>query len=61
MQDANLNKIITNKAKELGFNFVGFTSPDNNQNNKLEKWLDLKYHASMKWMETSKDKREDNK
>ena len=59
MQDPNLNKIITNKAKELGFNFIGFTSPDNNQNNKLEKWLDFKYHASMKWMETSKDKRED--
>ena len=59
MQDVNLNKTITTKAKELGFNFVGFTSPHNNQNNNLEKWLDLKYHASMKWMETSKDKRND--
>ena len=57
MQNANLNKIITDKAKELGFNVVGFTSPSNNHNNNLKKWLDLKYHASMKWMETSKDKR----
>ena len=60
MRDINLNKLITNKSRELGFNLVGFTSPyQTNQNNNLYNWLDLKYNASMNWMETSKDKRSD--
>ena len=59
MQNDSLNKLISDKSKELGFNLVGFTSPHQSQNNRLNQWLDLKYHASMKWMETSKDKRSD--
>ena len=60
MRNIDLNKLITDKSKELGFNLVGFTSPyKTNQNNNLDNWLNLKYHASMNWMETSKDKRSD--
>ena len=59
MQNDSLNKLISDKSKELGFNLVGFTSPHQSPNNRLNQWLDLKYHASMKWMETSKDKRSD--
>jgi len=59
LQNDSLNKLISDKSKELGFNLVGFTSPHQSPNNRLNQWLDLKYHASMKWMETSKDKRSD--
>ena len=60
MRNIDLNKLITDKSKELGFNLVGFTSPyKTNQNNNLDNWLNLKYHASMNWMEASKDKRSD--
>lgn len=59
MQDVNLNKIIIDKSKELGFTYAGFASPHKIQNNNLEKWLNLKYHSSMKWMERSKDQRND--
>ena len=59
MNKSELNKIIKEKSENLGFNYIGFTAPDIQNNNYLDKWLDLKYHASMNWINTSKDKRKD--
>ena len=56
MHKNNLNKIIKDKATELGFNYIGF-SPAQDIDDNLEKWINLKYHASMSWMNTTKDKR----
>ena len=56
MHENNLNKIIKDKATELGFNYIGFSSAQDIDDN-LEKWINLKYHASMSWMNTTKDKR----
>jgi len=59
LNKSELNKIIKKESEKLGFNYVGFTAPDNQNNSYLDKWLDLKYHASMNWINTSKDKRKD--
>ena len=59
MNKSELNKIIKEKSENLGFNYIGFAAPDIQNNNYLDKWLDLKYHASMNWINTSKDKRKD--
>ena len=59
MNKSELNKIIKKKSENLGFNYIGFTAPDIQNNNYLDKWLDLNYHASMNWINTSKDKRKD--
>ena len=59
MNKFELNTKIKEKSSELGFNFTGFTSPKKIENNHLEKWLDLKYHASMSWIDSSKDKKKD--
>ena len=57
MNSSLLNNKIKNKAIELGFNFIGFTSPEKLENNNLDQWLDLKYHGSMSWINKSRDKR----
>ncbi len=57
MQNHSLQEIIIEKSKELGFNLIGFTSAIDGINNKIEKWLDLEYHASMDWMKTSLEQR----
>ena len=59
MNKSKLNTIIKEKSNELGFNFVGFSSPHIIKNSFLDKWLDLKYNASMHWMESSNHKRND--
>ena len=55
----NLNNIIKDEALNLGFNYIGFTNPDNSYNANLEKWLALDYNATMHWMEKNKEKRAD--
>tara|TARA_B100000945_G_scaffold315417_1_gene314562 strand:- start:1687 stop:2607 length:921 start_codon:yes stop_codon:yes gene_type:complete len=57
LQNHSLQEIIIEKSKELGFNLIGFTSAIDGINNKIEKWLDLEYHASMDWMKTSLEQR----
>ena len=59
MQQSPLNKIIKDKALDLGFNYIGFTNPEDSYNSNLDDWLDLGYNASMKWMSNSKEKRAD--
>ena len=57
MNKVNLNKIIKEKSIELGFNFIGFTSPHTIKDSFLDKWLGLNYHASMRWMHSSQNER----
>jgi epoxyqueuosine reductase len=59
LQQSPLNKIIKDKALDLGFNYIGFTNPEDSYNSNLDDWLDLGYNASMKWMSKSKEKRAD--
>ena len=56
MQNNSLQQIIINKSKELGFNLIGF-SPASGINTKINQWVDLGFHASMKWMKTSLEQR----
>ena len=59
MNKSKLNTIIKEKSHELGFNFIGFASPHIIKDSFLNKWLGLKYNASMHWMESSNHKRND--
>jgi len=59
LNKSKLNTIIKEKSNQLGFNFIGFSSPHIIQNSFLDKWLGLKYNASMHWMESSHHKRND--
>ena len=56
MQNNSLQQIIIDKSKELGFNLIGF-SPATGINTKINQWVDLGFHASMKWMKTSLEQR----
>ena len=56
MQNNSLQQIIIDKSKELGFNLIGF-SPAKGINTKINQWVDLGFHASMKWMKTSLEQR----
>lgn len=55
------NQIVIEKAKELGFDLVGFTHADilQNETSRLKKWLSLRYHASMEYMARNIEKRFD--
>ncbi|MFO7445508.1 MAG: tRNA epoxyqueuosine(34) reductase QueG [Ignavibacteriaceae bacterium] len=57
------NEIVTDIAKELGFDLVGFAAAGTleKEGDLLEKWLSLGYHADMKYMERNLDKRKDVK
>jgi epoxyqueuosine reductase len=57
------NQIVTEKAKQLGFDLVGFTKADllEDETEKLQQWLDKGYHASMNYMEKNLHKRKDVK
>ncbi|MFA3782651.1 tRNA epoxyqueuosine(34) reductase QueG [Melioribacteraceae bacterium 4301-Me] len=57
------NKTVIEKAKELGFNLVGFAPAEklNNETELLRRWLDKNYHATMKYMERNFEKRLDVK
>ncbi|OGU72419.1 MAG: tRNA epoxyqueuosine(34) reductase QueG [Ignavibacteria bacterium RBG_16_34_14] len=55
------NEIVVEKAKQIGFDLVGFTKSDEltEEAANLEKWLELKYHGDMDYMERYFDKRKD--
>lgn len=56
-------EIIINKARELGFDLIGFSPAEKLQKEfgSLEKWLGKNYHAEMKYMERNLEKRKDIK
>lgn len=55
------NQIVIEKAKELGFDLVGFAKaePMHVEVNHLQQWLNLGFHASMDYMNRNLDKRID--
>lgn len=55
------NKIISGKARALGFDLVGFASAEKLSDEiiKLNKWLESGYQSGMRYMERNADKRED--
>ncbi len=57
------NQIVIEKAKQLGFDLVGFAKADllEEETKKLKKWLDTGYHASMGYMEKNLHKRKNVK
>ena len=57
------NQIVIEKAKQLGFDLVGFAKADllENETEKLQQWLDKDYQAGMDYMEKNLDKRKDVK
>jgi epoxyqueuosine reductase len=57
------NQIVIEKAKQLGFDLVGFAKADllEDETEKLKLWLDKGYHASMNYMEKNIHKRKDVK
>ncbi|MBA4406484.1 tRNA epoxyqueuosine(34) reductase QueG [bacterium] len=57
------NQIVIEKAKELGFDLIGFARADilKNEVGRLNDWLRLGYHASMEYMNRNIEKRADVK
>ena len=57
------NQIVIEKAKQLGFDLVGFAKADLlvEESIKLESWLENGYQASMSYMEKNFYKRKDVK
>jgi epoxyqueuosine reductase len=55
------NQIVIEKAKQIGFNLVGFAKADllEDEANKLEQWLANSYQAGMTYMQKNLDKRKD--
>ena len=57
------NEIVTERAKSLGFDLVGFAKAEilNEEADHLREWLDKGFQAGMKYMERNSDKRKDIK
>lgn len=57
------NQIVVEKAKQFGFDLVGFAKADllENETGKLQLWLDKGYQASMDYMERNFSKRKNVK
>jgi len=57
------NQLVIDKAKQLGFDLVGFVKADLliAETEKLQQWLDKGFQASMGYMEKNLDKRKDVK
>ncbi len=57
------NEIVIEKAKQIGFDLVGFAKAEElkNETEKLNEWLELGYHADMKYMSQNLEKRKDIK
>jgi epoxyqueuosine reductase len=55
------NEIVIEKAKELGFDLVGFAKADIlfEETSNLHKWLNMNYHGNMDYMARNIDKRRD--
>jgi len=58
---ADYNRLIINKAKELGFSDIGFSKAGrlNEEEYRLKTWLDKGYNAGMSYMNNHFDKRLD--
>lgn len=57
------NQTVIDKAKQLGFDLVGFSKADllQDESGKLQQWLDKGYQATMNYMEKNFSKRKDVK
>ena len=57
------NQLVIDKAKQLGFDLVGFAKADllNTETEKLKQWLNKGFQASMGYMEKNLHKRKDVK
>jgi len=57
------NEIVIEKAKQVGFDLVGFAKADElkNESKNLKEWLDKDYQAGMDYMERNFEKRKDVK
>ncbi len=57
------NEIITRKARQIGFDLVGFAKADllKNESKNLKEWLDENYQAGMDYLEKNFEKRKDVK
>jgi len=55
------NEIVIEKAKRIGFDLVGFAKAEEliGETENLKKWLELKYHGDMEYMERNLEKRND--
>ena len=55
------NEIVIKKAKQLGFDLVGFAKAEEltEETANLEKWLEKKYHGEMDYMQKNFEKRKD--
>jgi epoxyqueuosine reductase len=56
-----INKIVIEKAKQVGFDFVGFATAESldKESENLQEWLDKKFQAGMEYMERNFEKRKD--
>lgn len=59
--DADLKRLVTDKALSLGFEQVGFAKAESlsHEASHLEQWLNAGMHGTMSWMEGNFDKRID--
>jgi epoxyqueuosine reductase len=57
------NEIVIEKAKQVGFDLVGFAKADElkNESKNLKEWLDKDYQAGMDYMDKNFEKRKDVK
>ena len=57
------NQIVIQKVKAIGFDLVGFAEADilKGESEKLQQWLEKKYHAGMDYMGSNFEKRKDVK
>ncbi len=55
------NDLVKNKAKEIGFDLIGFTKADllENEIKKYDKWIELNYQSGMEYMSRNREKRKD--
>lgn len=57
------NEMVSQKAKQVGFDLVGFAKAETlkDESENLQQWLDKSYHAGMDYMERNFEKRKDVK
>jgi epoxyqueuosine reductase len=55
------NEIVIEKANQLGFDLVGFAKAEEltEETANLQKWIEMKYHGNMEYMQRNLDKRKD--
>jgi len=57
----NIKNLVTEKAKELGFEKIGFAKYEilKKESDRLHKWIDMCYDADMTWIKKGFEKRND--